>query len=97
MPALSAGRSSTAKTSNAAPASLVASIALRAWGCGCCCDWRFGWPSSLDGLLGSLGRGELGDSELVTLSYGLQTTEMRGIQTGAVAGATGKVGCGTCR
>ena len=38
-----------------------------AWGCGDGCDWRFDWPSSLDGLLVSLGRGELGDSELVTL------------------------------
>lgn len=31
------------------------------------CDWRFGWPSSLDGGLGSLGRGEFTGSELVTL------------------------------
>ena len=31
------------------------------------CDWRFGWPSSLDGGLGSLGGSELGGSELVTL------------------------------
>ena len=37
------------------------------WGCGGGCDWRFGWPSSLDGGLGSLGRGEFTGSELVTL------------------------------
>ena len=38
-----------------------------AWECCDGCDWRFDWPSSIDGLLGSLGRGELGDSGLVTL------------------------------
>ena len=53
------------------------------WGCGGGCDWRFGWSSSLDGGLGSFGRGKLGGSELVTLldaGYGVTN---RGSEVGS--------------